>query len=225
VYQSNINEVVSRSRDGMFVIDQERRCVAFSEGCQRITGVAAERVMGQQCECRRTAECAGAHTRSLFEALCPGLEVFSGDVSTSRQRVRIKREDGATVWVEVRYSPMYDSAGQIACVIGVVQDISRANDLEKELRNGGPGPYTVSRLEPLLPEPALPALEAEGESGSRNGDGLLDRVLAGVERREILNALRRARGQRSRAAKALGISRSRLYRRMEALRIDPREDV
>ena len=223
MYQGNMNEVVSRSRDGMFVIDQDRRYVAFSEGCQRITGVAADQVMGQQCDCRRTAECAGAHTRSLFEALCPGLEVFSGDVSTSRQRVRIKRDDGTTVWVEVRYSPMYDNAGQVACVIGVVQDISRANDLEKELRNGGPGPYTVSRLEPLLPEPPLPAPGAAGGPG--NGHGLLDRVLASVERREILGALRRAQGQRSRAAKALGISRSRLYRRMEALRIDPREDV
>lgn len=199
--------------------------MAFSEGCQRITGVAADQVMGQQCDCRRTAECEGAHTRSLFEALCPGLEVFSGDVSTSRQRVRIKRDDGATVWVEVRYSPMYDSAGQVACVIGVVQDISRANDLEKELRNGGPGPYTVSRLEALLPEPALPALEITGEFGNGHGSGLLDRVLASVERREVLNALRRTHGQRSQAAKALGISRSRLYRRMEALRIDPREDV
>ena len=225
MYQGNINEVVSRSRDGMFIIDQDRRCVAFSEGCQRITGVAADRVMGQQCDCRRTTECEGAHTRSLFEALCPGLEVFSGEISTSRQRIRIKREDGNTVWVEVRYSPMYDSTGQVACVIGVVQDISRANDLEKELRNGGTGPYTVSRLEPLLPEPSLPAVDTAAEPGSSNGDGLLDRVLASVERREILNALRRAHGQRSQAAKALGISRSRLYRRMETLRIDPREDI
>ena len=225
MYQGNINEVVSRSRDGMFIIDQDRRCVAFSDACQRITGVAADRVMGQQCDCRRTAECEGEHSQSLFEALCPGLEVFSGEVSTSRQRVRIKREDGNTVWVEVRYSPMYDSAGQVACVIGVLQDISRANDLEKELRNGGTGAYTVGRLEPLLPEPAMPATGVPGEPTNGNGHGVLDRVLASVERREILGSLRRAHGQRSQAAKALGISRSRLYRRMEALGIDPRQDV
>jgi DNA-binding NtrC family response regulator len=46
-----------------------------------------------------------------------------------------------------------------------------------------------------------------------------------VERRAILSALRRAGGQRSRAARAMGVSRSRLYRRMEALGIHPREDL
>jgi len=51
----------------------------------------------------------------------------------------------------------------------------------------------------------------------------LDGVLADVERRTILSALRQARGQRSRAAKLMGISRSRLYRRMDALGIVPKE--
>ncbi len=51
----------------------------------------------------------------------------------------------------------------------------------------------------------------------------LDGVLADVERRTILDALRQARGQRSRAAKLMGISRSRLYRRMDALGIVPKE--
>jgi transcriptional regulator with PAS, ATPase and Fis domain len=51
----------------------------------------------------------------------------------------------------------------------------------------------------------------------------LDEILATVERRALLAALRRAGGQRSRAARAMGISRSRLYRRMEALGIRPRE--
>ena len=55
------------------------------------------------------------------------------------------------------------------------------------------------------------------------GSQPLDDVLARVEKREILGALNRADGQRTMAARMLGISRSRLYRRMEALGIDPRE--
>ena len=50
-----------------------------------------------------------------------------------------------------------------------------------------------------------------------------DQALADVERRVILRALREAHGQRSLAAKNMGISRSRLYRRMDALGIT-RED-
>ena len=51
--------------------------------------------------------------------------------------------------------------------------------------------------------------------------GSLDQILSTIERREILSALNRASGQRTLAARLLGISRSRLYRRMEALGIDP----
>ena len=66
--------------------------------------------------------------------------------------------------------------------------------------------------------------ERIGETvASAEGIGSLDRILTTIERREILNALNRANGQRTLAAKLLGISRSRLYRRMEALGIDPRK--
>lgn len=56
-------------------------------------------------------------------------------------------------------------------------------------------------------------------------DLALDDILASVEKRAILAALRRSSGQRSLAARCIGISRSRLYRRMEALGIHPREDI
>ena len=66
--------------------------------------------------------------------------------------------------------------------------------------------------------------ERIGEAAaSAEGTGSLDRILTTIERREILNALNRANGQRTLAARLLGISRSRLYRRMEALGIDPRK--
>lgn len=52
----------------------------------------------------------------------------------------------------------------------------------------------------------------------------LDESLAAVERQEIISALDRANGQRTRAAELLRISRSRLYRRMEALGIRPQDD-
>ncbi len=60
-----------------------------------------------------------------------------------------------------------------------------------------------------------PAVEEPGPGGTR-----LDAMLAEYERRVILEALRDADGTRSLAARRLGISRSRLYRRLEALGID-----
>lgn len=51
----------------------------------------------------------------------------------------------------------------------------------------------------------------------------LDEILDGVATREIIGALRRANGRRSLAAQMLGITRSKFYRKMEALKIDPRK--
>lgn len=62
-------------------------------------------------------------------------------------------------------------------------------------------------------------------NGSAPGDGALDQLLAQVEKQAILSALQRAGGRRNRAAKLLAISRSRLYRRLEALQITtPKQD-
>ena len=63
--------------------------------------------------------------------------------------------------------------------------------------------------------------EYEGEPSSSGGTATqsLDQILSSIEKREIVAALRRANGQRTLAAQFLGISRSRLYRRMEALGI------
>lgn len=63
--------------------------------------------------------------------------------------------------------------------------------------------------------------ESVGGDGA-DGVGALDRILFTIEKREIVSALNRANGQRTLAAKMLGISRSRLYRRMEALGVDPK---
>lgn len=62
-----------------------------------------------------------------------------------------------------------------------------------------------------------------GGGESQRGSGL-DTVLARLERREIMAALRETGGQRTLAARRLGISRSRLYRRLDALGISP-EDI
>ncbi len=66
---------------------------------------------------------------------------------------------------------------------------------------------------------ALGEFGGEASSSSGTATQSLDQILCSIEKREIVAALRRANGQRTLAAQFLGISRSRLYRRMEALGI------
>ncbi|MEK6676639.1 MAG: helix-turn-helix domain-containing protein [Planctomycetota bacterium] len=90
---------------------------------------------------------------------------------------------------------------------------------------------TVQRSMPIdHVEPRPSTGGATSDAGSTDGlltqvageNRSLDEILASIERREILGALNRAHGQRTAAAQLLRISRSRLYRRMEALGINPR---
>ena len=69
-------------------------------------------------------------------------------------------------------------------------------------------------------------VSSDGQKSGRDApskESWLDQVLHHTEKHEIVLALRQAKGQRTLAARLLGISRSRLYRRMEALGIDPYE--
>lgn len=60
---------------------------------------------------------------------------------------------------------------------------------------------------------------------SRLPEVRLDKLLQDVEKSAILFALRETGGNRSDAARVMGISRSRLYRRLEALKIPTNREM
>jgi transcriptional regulator with PAS, ATPase and Fis domain len=97
----------------------------------------------------------------------------------------------------------------------------------RELQNVIESAFAASDGSILLPE-AVNLAGGSARAAKTQGDAeavSLDDILCDTERRAILTALRRARGQRSMAAKFMGISRSRLYRRMEALGIASKRDL
>jgi PAS domain S-box-containing protein len=223
--QIALDDALRHALDGMFVIDGHRRFVLFSDGCERITGYDRGSILGTESQCHDLAVCRSENGRSLAGELCPSLRIFDGGLPGARQKMRIRHRDGHPVWVETTYSPMYDENGSVACVVGVLRDTTGQKEREDELRSAAQNPGTANASETLEPlscliedDTAMGNQTPEAEAGNRP----LDDVLSGIERREILAALRRANGQRTLAAQLLRISRSRLYRRMEALGIDPR---
>ena len=77
---------------------------------------------------------------------------------------------------------------------------------------------SIPRVEFARGRPA----RADSAGGVGDGNFSLDDILSVVEKQEIVAALRRNHMQRTLAARSLSVSRSRLYRRMGALGINPR---
>lgn len=209
----SLESMMRDAREGFFVLDRHRQFIAYSDGCARITGYTKSAIEGQACRCHDTLNCHDEHGRSLAGALCPGFEVFHGEAPSRVQVMRIRRADGNQVWVETTYSRMHNDQGETIGVIGVMRPAAEPGDLQSRTSAVLLPP---TKTVPLGVDPRAVGADADGSAT------VLDGVLLDVERQQIISALRRASGQRAKAARALGISRSRLYRRMDALGIDPR---
>lgn len=220
-----LGTVLRHALDGMFMVDRSRRVVFFSEACERMTGTSREAIVGTLCPCHEVFDCRDEHGRSLSGVLCPSIQILNRDLPSARQRLSVRRPDGRRVWVETTYSPVYADDGDVACVLAVMRDVTETKEREDELRETVERMMTLDPQESSVPDDGSIAAQYDnGDPPAHGADGMgpLDRILTGIEKREILAALKRAQGQRTQAARLLGISRSRLYRRMEALGIDPR---
>jgi PAS domain S-box-containing protein len=221
-----LDDALRYAIDGMFIIDRNRGVVFFSEGCERITGMNRASIVPSECPCHQLLECRDEHDRALAGALCPSVGIFNGERTAARQRMSIRHRDGRRIWVETAYSPMFDDSGRVNCVVGIMRDMTEAREREEQLRALAGQNMASDNENMSTPTDSCCGVPAEGDQSAVSTDssmGPLDQMLTSIEKREILAALRRANGQRTLAARMLGISRSRLYRRMEALGIDPRE--
>ncbi|HVP09863.1 MAG TPA: helix-turn-helix domain-containing protein, partial [Phycisphaerae bacterium] len=147
-------------------------------------------------------------------------------------RLQIQRRDGSELWIETVYTVVPDGNGTPEYVLGVVRDITDAKTHEAEMMNeiatlrervrqtGGSTVATESAATGMATPSTMPAAATHTPSEESLR---LDPLLARCEREAILRALQAAHGQRNKAAQMMGISRSRLYRRMEALGVDLKE--
>ncbi len=228
----SLEQVLSNALDGVFVVDRRRRYVHFNAGCERITGYRSTEVLGRDCQCGEMVSCRDDYGRPLWGALCPTREVFDGTRDSARQRMQLRRKDGIPVWVETIYTPVRDQNGHVECVLGVIRDMSESKTREDELRDEFLTALQEAREASSQPSSSelthsttVPIQHDLHLSCGDTGDSSLelDRAIESVERAVISKALRAANWHRNKAAELMGISRSRLYRRMEALGINPND--
>jgi PAS domain S-box-containing protein len=207
-------------QDGVCIINRDRRFVWVNAAFERLLGSTSEQIVGSECCCDDIVKCRDEFNRPLSGVLCPVNPMLGGETPVVRQRMQITRADGTQRWLETIYAGM-PIEGEGEYILGVARDVSdnveREHDLlravemlERQIQSMG-GTLIDTETTRQSP-PTEPAAEP-----SMN----LDACLAHTEREVILRALEAAGWHRNKAAELMGISRSRLYRRMEALGIDP----
>lgn len=137
-------------------------------------------------------------TDLTISARGPVSRIFNGSTKTERRIESFESATGETISADTTYSAISDGNGAADFVLGIMRPVANGSVFDAVGNNGDAGGVDIP------------------------GQGPLDAMLSRLERGEIIGALKKAGGQRTKAAELLGISRSRLYRRMEALAIDPK---
>ncbi len=130
-----LDDLLENTMDGIFVFDGNRRFLIFNSACERITGYMRDEVLGQECSCHSVMECADEQGRTLTTSLCPGLQVYGGELSSAKQRIRIRRMDGSFAWVETQYTALKNREGVVHGVLAVMRDVTESKHRDEELRS------------------------------------------------------------------------------------------
>lgn len=129
----SIDRLLESAADGIVVVDRARRVVLFSDACERITGFDRSEVVGFECRCYDVMNCRDRQGRSLAGALCPAKALFDGSADSIRQRMCIRRKDGAPAWIDTSYAVVRNENGEPEFVLGVMRDAGEAHAREAEL--------------------------------------------------------------------------------------------
>ncbi len=197
-FLDHLQSTFASSTEGLIVMGPDRRIVSMNSFCAELLGVRADPLIGTTCPARATGPDANRASDSAYPpSLAPTDALFSGQTPVEAQRAKIRRPDGSEAVVLAAYVAVQLDPNVPAHILGIVRPAEPAGDtpiFEREFALG------------VLSSTAKPPN--------------LDNILESVEREAIRAALRTTRGRRTDAAQLLGISRSRLYRRLELLGTD-----
>jgi DNA-binding NtrC family response regulator len=105
----------------VFLLGADRKVLFFNAGCERLTGWAADDVVGQSCQYASVAD--QALVAALTASLCPPAEVFAGQELSLPAYVTPKQ--GPVLARMLHFYPLRDTHERVTAVIGVVLPIQQ----------------------------------------------------------------------------------------------------
>lgn len=127
-----LDALLSHINDGVFVLNRNREFVYFNQAAERMTGFVASELLGTGCKCTDVTDCVDEHGRSLSGRLCPGMEVFAGEVTARKQRITLTTKDGQKRNVEAVYTGLGDVDGKPEFLIVVLRDVAEEAAREEQ---------------------------------------------------------------------------------------------
>jgi diguanylate cyclase (GGDEF)-like protein/PAS domain S-box-containing protein len=123
-------ELLDNMSDGVYFVDRERRIVYWNEGASRLTGYAAEDILGKHCQddilCHVDLD--GKH---LCQEGCP-LSASIDDGGEHQANVFLRHQQGRRVPVSVRVQPLRAADGSITGAVEIFSDNSAEMEAQRK---------------------------------------------------------------------------------------------
>ncbi len=130
---SCFKSILDHTFDGVNYVDGKRRILYWNAGAERITGFAADEMVGQQCQ-REEGLChIDDEGVRLCEKLCPLLSVISSGEEVQK-RVYLRSKSGRRVPVDAVTSPVFDERKRPIGAVQVFRDATGYEEAEKASR-------------------------------------------------------------------------------------------
>lgn len=118
----DFRELVENIYDGLYITDADRRITFWNKAAQRITGYAAEEVVGSRCSDNILIH-VDSRGNNLCQDMCPLAETIQDGISRELE-VYLHHKDGYRVPVWIRITPQMDAQGKIMGAVQLFTDIS-----------------------------------------------------------------------------------------------------
>lgn len=220
---SHTETLLDRASTGVLVLDRLWRIAFANRGCEHLTGCPRSELTGRAYDQIVATACRGLDSSVRQAEPTPRRSDADKDRRLIQRTIRLRQTTGRILSAQETLIPMRGGDGQLECTIGLLYECSAGdNHPFRSTIDSANRPMdawgTIARPVPL----PVPEGSSAGPAAALDGMNL-DRALRNVERNVIRRALRESGWHRNRAADLMNISRSRLYRRMEALGIDPND--
>jgi diguanylate cyclase (GGDEF)-like protein/PAS domain S-box-containing protein len=124
-------DIVENMHDGLYFVDRKRRITYWNKGAERITGYAADEVVGSSCADNILMH-VDADGQSICRGSCPLLATI-GDGQPRENEVYLHHKQGHRLPVWVRTAALYDADGEISGAVEVFTDIGSRRALQNQV--------------------------------------------------------------------------------------------